>query len=213
MGWTNSVPIFHEDVTYILQPGIPHTTIPYIDDVPIRGPATHYLTEDRLHEMHLDNSDIRHFVWEHFQGLNRVEQCMKYCSGMFSGYKAILCTEEITVVGHRCTPEGRIACCISIKLGPLHRCLRHPHIPWHHRSLPHVHLKLRALRKPSHHVNSQEPVIRLRTRADIRTGRPLTSLNRVTCTLTDRLHFDFFSDPCGRHFTNSHRIPSLPMFA
>jgi hypothetical protein len=35
MGWTNSVPIFHDDVTYILQPEIPHTTIPYIDDVPV----------------------------------------------------------------------------------------------------------------------------------------------------------------------------------
>jgi hypothetical protein len=34
MGWTNSVPIFHDDVTYILQPKIPHLTIPYIDDVP-----------------------------------------------------------------------------------------------------------------------------------------------------------------------------------
>ena len=40
MGWTNSVPIFHDDVTFILQAEIPHTTIPYIDDVPIRGPAT-----------------------------------------------------------------------------------------------------------------------------------------------------------------------------
>ena len=37
MGWTNSVPIFHDDVTSILQPEIPDTTVPYIDDVPIRG--------------------------------------------------------------------------------------------------------------------------------------------------------------------------------
>ncbi|KAJ3474633.1 hypothetical protein NLI96_g12348 [Meripilus lineatus] len=40
MGWTNSVPIFHDDVTYILQDKIPEWTIPYIDDVPVRGPAT-----------------------------------------------------------------------------------------------------------------------------------------------------------------------------
>ena len=40
MGWTNSVPIFHGDVTYILQPEIPHVTQPYIDDVPVRGPKT-----------------------------------------------------------------------------------------------------------------------------------------------------------------------------
>ena len=96
MGWTNSVPIFHEDVTYILQPEIPQTTIPYIDDVPIRG------------ETHPDNSGIRRFVWEHFQGLNRVVQCMKYCGGTFSGYKVILCAEETTVVRHCCTPDGRL---------------------------------------------------------------------------------------------------------
>jgi len=39
MGWTNSVPIFHDDVTYILQEEIPEVTVPYIDDVPCRGPA------------------------------------------------------------------------------------------------------------------------------------------------------------------------------
>ncbi len=38
MGWTNSVPIFHKDVTYILRDEIPAFTEPYIDDVPIRGP-------------------------------------------------------------------------------------------------------------------------------------------------------------------------------
>jgi hypothetical protein len=40
MGWTNSVPIFHDDVTFILQAEIAHVTIPYIDDVPIKGPTT-----------------------------------------------------------------------------------------------------------------------------------------------------------------------------
>jgi len=33
---------------------------------------------------------------------------MKYCHGTFSGYKATLCAEEITVVGHRCTIHGRL---------------------------------------------------------------------------------------------------------
>ena len=40
MGWTNSVPIFHDDVTYILQPEVPHLTISYIDDVPVKGPVS-----------------------------------------------------------------------------------------------------------------------------------------------------------------------------
>ena len=38
MGWTNSIPIFHEDVTYILRDEIPEYMEPYIDDVPIRRP-------------------------------------------------------------------------------------------------------------------------------------------------------------------------------
>ena len=43
MGWTNSVPIFHDDIARILQPEITDTTVPYIDDVPIRGPETCYV--------------------------------------------------------------------------------------------------------------------------------------------------------------------------
>ena len=108
MGWTNSVPIFHDDVTYILQPEIPEVTIPYIDDVPIKGPKSRYVQHDGTYEMIPENPGIRRFVWEHFQNLNRVVQRMKYCGGTFSGKKTILCAEEITVVGHRCTVNGRI---------------------------------------------------------------------------------------------------------
>ena len=42
MGWTNSVPIFHDNVTAILRAEIPEITIPYIDDVPVQGPALKY---------------------------------------------------------------------------------------------------------------------------------------------------------------------------
>ena len=107
MGWTNSVPIFHDDVTYILQAEIPEVTIPYIDDVPIKGPKSRYKKSDGTYEMIGENPNIRKFVWEHFQNLNRVVQRMKYCGGTFSGPKTVLCAEEITVVGHRCTVEGR----------------------------------------------------------------------------------------------------------
>ena len=108
MGWTNSVPIFHDDVTYILQPEIPHVTQPYIDDVPVRGPATRYIQENGEPETIPDNSGIRRFVWEHFQDLNRIVQRMKYAGGTFSGVKTTLCAEEITVLGHRCTYNGRL---------------------------------------------------------------------------------------------------------
>src|SRR5258708_5851292 len=33
---------------------------------------------------------------------------MKHAGGTFSGFKAILCMQEFSVVGHRCTPRSRI---------------------------------------------------------------------------------------------------------
>jgi hypothetical protein len=76
MGWTNSVPIFHDDVTHILCPEIPHITVPYIDDVPIKGPRSDYKHEDGTYETIEANTGIRRFIWEHFQGLNRIVQHM-----------------------------------------------------------------------------------------------------------------------------------------
>jgi hypothetical protein len=58
MGWTNSVPIFHEDVTEILRPEIPECTTSYIDDVPIRGPSMRYETYDGSYETIPENPGI-----------------------------------------------------------------------------------------------------------------------------------------------------------
>jgi hypothetical protein len=106
-GWTNSVPIFHDDVTYILREEIPHVTIPYIDDIPIRGPGTRYQDKDGTYETIPENKGIRRFIWEHFQNLNRVVQRLKYCGGTLSGLKSIACADEFAVVGHICSYEGR----------------------------------------------------------------------------------------------------------
>ena len=109
MGWTNSVPILHDDVSYILQPEIPEFTIPYIDDIPIKGPVSRYHRSDGTYETIPENSGIRRFVWEHFQNLNRIVQRMRYSGGTYSGPKAFLCVPEIIVLGHRCNYEGRQA--------------------------------------------------------------------------------------------------------
>ena len=66
------------------------------------------LLPDGSYERIPENPGIRRFIWEHFQNVNRVVQRMKYCNGTFSGYKYLLCAEEITVVGHRCTIDGRM---------------------------------------------------------------------------------------------------------
>jgi hypothetical protein len=124
MGWTNSVPLFHDDVTFILQEEVPHITMPYIDDVPIKGPRSDYKTADGTYETIPENAGIRRFVWEHLQGVNRVVQRMKYAGGTFSGFKSILCAREILVLGHRCTPEGRLPDITKVdkiaNWGPLH---------------------------------------------------------------------------------------------
>ncbi len=78
----------------------PEFTMPYIDDVPVRGPATRYQAEDGTYETLPDNPGIRRFVWEHMQNMNRILQRMKYSGGTFSGFKSVLCAAEITVVGH-----------------------------------------------------------------------------------------------------------------
>ena len=77
IGWTGSVLIFHNNVTYILQQEIPHLTIPYIDDVPVKGPVSRYLLEDGSYETLPEIPGIRKFVWEHFQNVNRIVQRMK----------------------------------------------------------------------------------------------------------------------------------------
>ena len=106
MGWTNMVPIFHDNVTHILQPEVPRYTILYIDDVPVHSPTSTYQNNDGVFKTILENSGICCFIWEHFQNVNRIVQCMKYSGGTFSSKKSLVCTREITVVGHVCTPKG-----------------------------------------------------------------------------------------------------------
>ena len=84
-------------MTYILQQEIPHLTIPYIDDMPVKGPASRYLLEDGLYETLPENPGIRKFVWEHFQNVNRIVQHIKYCSSIFSEKKITTMHGEILV--------------------------------------------------------------------------------------------------------------------
>jgi hypothetical protein len=109
MGWSNSVPIFHADVTYTLQDKIPDITIPFLNDAPIKGLPTQYEQPDGSYKTHPDNPSIRRFVWEHFQNLNRVVQRIKYVGCTWSGPKAFLRVPETLIVGHMCCYEGRRA--------------------------------------------------------------------------------------------------------
>jgi hypothetical protein len=59
MGYTNSAQIFHGDVTFILRDEIPHVTMPYIDDVPVKGPHTRYELPNGEYETIPENPKIR----------------------------------------------------------------------------------------------------------------------------------------------------------
>ncbi len=107
MGWTNSVPIFHDDVTHILADEIPEHTVPYIDDVPIRGPPTRYELPGGGYEVLAENPGIRRFVWAHMNTVNRILQRMKYVGGTFSGPKTTICADFIVIVGFECSYKGR----------------------------------------------------------------------------------------------------------
>ena len=109
MGWTNSPAVLQGDVTHILRPEILHLTQPFADDVPIKGPRTRYVLPDGSYETIPENSGIRRFVWEHLQDVHRIIQHVKSYRATFSGKKAFIGVPRADILGHICTPEGRVA--------------------------------------------------------------------------------------------------------
>jgi hypothetical protein len=108
MSHTNSVQIMQGDINYILRDEIPLFTVPFIDDVAMKGPVTHYENADGTYENIPENSGIRRFVWEHLTNVHRILQWLKYVGGTFSGKKLELCIPTIVILGQRCNYEGRV---------------------------------------------------------------------------------------------------------
>jgi len=103
----DSVLIFHDDVTYILCNEIPRYTLPYIDDMPIRGSTTRYEKPDSTLEVLEKNPGIRQFIFEHMENVNWILQRMKYARETFSGPKTKICKDHITIVGFNCSYKER----------------------------------------------------------------------------------------------------------
>lgn len=70
-GWTGSLQIFHNDITFILQDEI-EIAPNFSDDVSVLGPKTRYKMEDGGYEVIRNNEGIRRFVWKHLNDVNRV---------------------------------------------------------------------------------------------------------------------------------------------
>jgi hypothetical protein len=72
MGYTNAVQIYQADMPFILQEEIPHYTMPFIDDLPVKSDMTRYQAEDGSYETIPQNSGIHRFIWEHLIIVNRI---------------------------------------------------------------------------------------------------------------------------------------------
>jgi hypothetical protein len=108
MGHTNSVQVMQGDINYILQEEIPLFTIPFIDDVTVKGLVTHYESPDGTYKTIPKNSGIRRFVWEHLANINCILQHLKYVGGTFSGKKLKLCVLTIVILRQWCNYKGRV---------------------------------------------------------------------------------------------------------
>jgi hypothetical protein len=107
-GWTNAGAIFHEDVTFILEPEIPHVAWPYMDDCSIKGPATRYETEDGGYKTIPENPGIRKFVWEHLTDVHRILHRLRCAGATVSAKKLFIAAPEVIILGHKCNYNGRI---------------------------------------------------------------------------------------------------------
>jgi hypothetical protein len=107
MGYTNSPAEFQKCMTFVLQDEIPETANIFIDDLPIKGPATQYLQKDGKPEVLLENPGIRRFIWEHAQDVHRVMHRINCVGATFSPKKTQICRPKVVIVGITCSPEGR----------------------------------------------------------------------------------------------------------
>jgi len=95
-------------MSFILQEEIPDYTYPFIDDLPIKGVVEHYEHPDSTYETISDNPGICRFIWKHLQNVYYILQHLKVVNIMVSAKKFVLAAPDATIVGHKCTFEGRI---------------------------------------------------------------------------------------------------------
>jgi hypothetical protein len=107
-GHANAVQVYQGDTAFILQHEIPEYTSPFVDDVPVKSMQTHYQREDSTFETIPDNPGICRFIWEHCIVINCILQRLENVGVTVSASKFILAAPTATIVGHKCTFEGRV---------------------------------------------------------------------------------------------------------
>ena len=108
MGHTNAVQIYQADMAFILQDEIPHHTMPFIDDLPVKSKMSQYQRPDGLYKTILENPGIRLFIWKHLTVVHEILQCLQNINATVSAKKFVLAAPDTTIVGHKCTSKGQV---------------------------------------------------------------------------------------------------------
>ena len=100
-GATNSVAHMMNMMNKVLRDCIPEITMPFLDDIPIKGCAVEEKDET------MDDRGCRKFVVDHIHDCKKVLRKLEDVHLTLSGEKSAFGQEEILVVGHLCGPYGR----------------------------------------------------------------------------------------------------------
>lgn len=94
-GFINSPAEFQKCMAIILHDEIPDTANIFIDDLPIKEPATQYLDHEGRPEVLSENPGIRRYIWEHAQDVHQIMHKVKMEGATFVANKAQICLQEV----------------------------------------------------------------------------------------------------------------------
>ena len=100
-GATNSVAHMMNGMNKVLRDFIPQVTMPFLDDVPIKG-----CKEEAKDEI-LDSRGCRKFVADHIVDCEKILSRLEEVNLTLSGAKSVFGVKEVLIVGHMCGPYGR----------------------------------------------------------------------------------------------------------
>ena len=93
-------------MAFILQDEIPHHTMPFINDLPVKSEMSRYQRPDGSYETIPENPGIRLFIWKHLTIVHRILQCLQNINATVLAKKFVLAALDTTIVGHKCTSKG-----------------------------------------------------------------------------------------------------------
>ena len=108
MGHTNAVQIYQANMAFILQDEIPHHTMPFIDDLPVKSKTSRYQRLDGSYETIPENPGIRLFIGKHLTVVHRILQHLQNVNRTVLAKKFVLATPDATIVSHKCTSKGQV---------------------------------------------------------------------------------------------------------